>query len=73
MYIRNGLCNQGDPQNDDDGYPKQDHGKVKIVNSTNDIRTVAGLYTAASSIAKLRKHPSQSNQQPNDQAPKGSL
>lgn len=73
MYIRNGLGHEGDRQDDDGRHPKEDDCKVKVVNAADDEGAVGRGHTAASSVGKLWDHPAQSSQQPNDQAPEGTL
>lgn len=73
MDIRNGLSHEGDSQHDDGRNPKKNNCEVKVVNPADDEWAVGRDHAAAGSVGKLRNHPTEPSQQPNDQAPEGTL
>lgn len=73
MLVRDGRGHEGDTQDDDAGDGEQDDAEVKVVDSTDDGRTVAGVNAAAGSENKLGDHPGQTDCQPNHEAVKCTL
>lgn len=73
MYIRNWLSHEGDCQDNDGRNPKKNNCKIQVVNPTDDERAVGRGHTATSSVDKLWYHSTKPGQQPNYQAPEGTL
>lgn len=64
---------EGDAQDDDAGDGEEDDAEVKVVDSTDDGGTAAGVGAAAGSVNKLGDHPGQTDGQPNHEAVKCTL
>lgn len=73
MLVRDGGGHEGDTQDDDAGDSEQDDAEVKVVDATDDGRTVTGVNAAAGSINKLGDHPGQADGQPDHEAVKSTL
>lgn len=73
MLVGDGLCHEGDSQDDDAGDDKQDDGEIEVVDAADDGGTVAGLGTAARPEGELGDHSGEADGQTDDQAPESSL
>lgn len=73
MDVINGLRQERDGQDEDDGDHKEDDGEVEVVHLADDGRALAGEDAAARAVGKLGHHPRQADQQADHQAPEGPL
>ncbi len=67
MFFINGFSQEGDGHYHCTGQAEDDEGEIEVVHTTDDHRTVTGIYAATRAVGKLRYHTCQTHQQTNTQ------